>query len=82
MAFPKEQPKIPVDVDRMTVSFTTFKGSTEVVRGSVDFDVVDAAGAVVGTVAHNALTHMTAAQKTALFNFMAAFRTKAKAEAV
>lgn len=82
MPFPKEQSKVPSDIGQITVSFSTLKDSTELATGTVEFEVLDAAGAVVGMQSHKALPHMTAAQKTALFNFISSIRTKAKAEAV
>lgn len=83
MAFNRVPSKVPSDIGRVTVSFATMKPTdTDIVSGSLSFDVVDAAGVVVDTQTYDILPNMNAAQKTAIFNFLTAIRAKAKAEAV
>lgn len=83
MAFQRTAPRVPADIGRVTVAFATMKADdTELSSGSLSFDVVDASGNVVDTQSHDILPHMTAAQKTAIFNFIGNIRSKAKTEAV
>lgn len=82
MPFNKEQSRVPADIGRVTLSVAILKGATTLSAASVNFSVVDAADAEVAQQTHDALPHLTAAQKTALFNLLSAIYTKAKNEAV
>lgn len=84
MPFDREPKRDAVEVGRLDLHMSTLApASTAVDVATVNFTLLDANGNVVKERGgHELLQHLSASQKTTLFNIMSALRTKIKSEAV
>lgn len=81
-AFPKEQSKIPTKIGQVSLEVTLFTDATELSDAIVRFQVLGAANEVISRQTHDALNHLSATQKTAIYNLLNAIRTKANSEVI
>lgn len=81
MPLPKETQRDPKDID--TVSYTVSNNKTDTAFKAVaSFQLVNAAGVPIKTVAHNMVPHLSAAQITNMKGHITALRTKGIAEII
>jgi len=77
MTFPSAKLRVPTTIATITADFSS-DGTTTTYRARLD--VLDQNGATLQTLQVDLLPYLTAGQKTAIDNFMAALRTKASTE--
>lgn len=83
MPFTREASNSPTEVGRIVVSFEALTAaSTTVDAASVGYVLQNAAGQPKGDRTVDLMPHLTAAQKTTMFNFLSTLRTKIKGEVI
>lgn len=80
MAFPRQNSRVPTTVGPIQITLYDNDGTQGNASSTFQFTVFDAEGQPMKTVNGNLADHTTNAQKTTIWNFLQAMRTKATAE--
>lgn len=81
MPFTRVTSNVPAGIGKVFIHIGTVDGVTPAI-GTLDFEVLDGTGKVMGSGNYDIIPHLTAGQLTTINNFLTNLRAKASAEAI